>query len=125
MRCVGNLVGKLQTLAGRLSASRWAFLTILVYTIVWFIFDRESLNFHGLATLATWSMTLVIQRAEHRDTQALHAKLDELLKEQGVNDELTHIDEAEPEAIERFRDRQQREHARGRNAIDDGAVPRA
>ena len=25
-------------------------------------------------------MTLVIQRAEHRDTQAIHAKLDELLR---------------------------------------------
>jgi low affinity Fe/Cu permease len=28
-------------------------------------------------------MTLIIQRAEHRDTQAIHAKLDELLRAEG------------------------------------------
>ena len=28
-------------------------------------------------------MTLFIQRAEHRDTQAVHAKLDELLRVEG------------------------------------------
>jgi low affinity Fe/Cu permease len=34
----------------------------------------------GSRTLATWAMTLLIQRTEHRDTQAIHAKLDELLR---------------------------------------------
>ena len=29
--------------------------------------------------MAVWFMTLLIQRAEHRDTQAMQAKLDELL----------------------------------------------
>jgi low affinity Fe/Cu permease len=29
--------------------------------------------------LATLGMTLVMQRAEHRDTQAIHTKLDEVL----------------------------------------------
>jgi hypothetical protein len=48
------------------------------YAVLWFIFDRASFNWHGVATLATWCMTLVIQRGEHRDTQAIHAKLDEL-----------------------------------------------
>jgi low affinity Fe/Cu permease len=36
-------------------------------------------NWCAIATLAAWFMTLVIQRAEHRDTQAIHAKLDEIL----------------------------------------------
>jgi low affinity Fe/Cu permease len=35
---------------------------------------------YAIATLATWMMTLFIQRSEHRDTQAIHAKLDELLR---------------------------------------------
>jgi low affinity Fe/Cu permease len=57
--------------------------------------------------MATWAMTLFIQRAEHRDTQALQAKLDELLLSQrGARNELTKIDEKEPEEIERMRDRQ-------------------
>jgi low affinity Fe/Cu permease len=30
----------------------------------------------AVATLMVWVMTLLIQRSEHRDTQAIHAKLD-------------------------------------------------
>jgi len=49
-------------------------------------------------------MTLLIQRAEHRDTQALQAKLDELLHVQrGADNALTRIDEKEPEDIEHHR----------------------
>ena len=49
-------------------------------------------------------MTLLIQRAEHRDTQGLHAKLDELLHvHSDARNELTKLDEREPEDIERFR----------------------
>jgi low affinity Fe/Cu permease len=42
-------------------------------------------------------MTLVIQRAEHRDTQAIQAKLDELLRANSdARTELTRIDDEEP-----------------------------
>ena len=58
------------TLLGVMSARPAAFL----------VFAGASLDWHALATLATWLMTLVIQRAEHRDTQAIQAKLDELLR---------------------------------------------
>jgi len=48
-------------------------------------------------------MTLVIQRAEHRDTQAIHAKLDELLKAPGrANNDLV-SDKKDAEEIERER----------------------
>jgi low affinity Fe/Cu permease len=51
-----------------------------------------------VAILATWAMTLVIQRAEHRDTQATHAKLDEILHALGdARNEVTKMDENEPE----------------------------
>lgn len=51
---------------------------------------------------------LVIQRAEHRDTQAIHAKLDEILHALGdARNEITRMDEEEPEEIER-----QRQHMR-------------
>lgn len=51
-------------------------------------------------------MTLFIQRAEHRDTQAIHAKLDELLHSQSsANDALTKLDDEEPEDIEAHRAR--------------------
>jgi low affinity Fe/Cu permease len=51
-------------------------------------------------------MTLVIQRAEHRDTQAIHAKLDELLKVHGdANNHLMRIDDEDAEEVERERKR--------------------
>ena len=50
-----------------------------VYIGLWLIFDRESFNWQAVASIATLLMTLFIQRSEHRDTQAIHAKLDDLL----------------------------------------------
>ena len=53
-----------------------------------------------LATLATWFITLIIQRAEDRDTQALQAKLDELFRvNKAVSNEMTKVDSLEPEEI--------------------------
>jgi len=81
-----------------------AFLIVGAYAVGWVIFDRGSLDWHGVAALATWMMTLFIQRAEHRDTQAVQAKLDELLKAIGAADsEVRKIDREEPEEIEAHR----------------------
>jgi len=68
------------------------------------VLDPASFEWHSVATLATWFMTLIIQRAEHRDTQALHAKLDELLRADTIaRTDLVNIDQEEPEAIEKRR----------------------
>ena len=49
-------------------------------------------------------MTLFIQRTNRRDSLALHAKLDELLRvDQQARSELVRLDEQEPEVIERHR----------------------
>ena len=78
-----------------------AFVVVAVYALAWLVFAPEELDWHSVATLATWVMTLFIQRAEHRDTQAIQAKLDELIRRDAPSEkELTHIDEKEPEAIE-------------------------
>ena len=75
-----------------------------VYIGLWLIFDRESFNWQAVASIATLLMTLFIQRSEHRDTQAIHAKLDELLRAQGdAKTGLTTLDDKEPEQIEAFR----------------------
>jgi low affinity Fe/Cu permease len=57
-----------------------AFALVLIYAGLWLAFERKTLDWHAFATLGTLFMTLIIQRAEHRDTQALHANLDELLR---------------------------------------------
>jgi len=107
------------TAIGASTASPWAFSVVALYAGLWLLLDRDSLNWHGVATLATWLMTLFIQRAEHRDTQAIQAKLDELLRvEEKARSHLTKIDEKEPEEIEKARKRAEpaREQARSDSA---------
>jgi low affinity Fe/Cu permease len=91
------------TQLGVLTAHPVAFAVFAVYGIAWIALGN-GLEWHPLAALATWGMTLVIQRAEHRDTQAIHAKLDELLKaSRRASDELMEIDDKDAEDVERER----------------------
>ena len=86
-----------------------AFAILGVYLVGWILLDRQSFDAHGIATLVTWLMTLFIQRAEHRDTQAIQAKLDELLRaHHDARSELTHLDEKSAEEIEAHRDEARR-----------------
>jgi hypothetical protein len=57
------------TEAGVFTARPAAFLIVGAYAVGWVLFEWETFDWHGVATLATWTMTLFIQRAEHRDTQ--------------------------------------------------------
>src|SRR5262245_29363622 len=99
-------IRKLLTQLGVMAAHPGAFGILVLYAVLWYIFDRETLDWHAVTTLIVWFMTLLIQRAEHRDTQALQAKLDELLHAQrGADNSLTRIDEEEPEQIERHREK--------------------
>jgi low affinity Fe/Cu permease len=97
---------RLLTIAGTWLSRPWAVGAVLLYAILWLIFDFGNVGWHGVATIATLLMTLFIQRSEHRDTQAIHAKLDELLRANGeARDQLTNLDEKQPEQIEAFRNR--------------------
>ena len=81
-----------------------AFLIIAIYAGLWIYFQPGTFDWNAVATLAVWSMTLLIQRAEHRDTQAIHAKLDELIRaKKEARNEIIHVDQEEPEDIERLR----------------------
>ena len=92
------------TRIGVLTARPAAFVIVGIFTLIWLIFDRASLDIHGVATLATWMMTLFIQRATHRDTQAIQAKLDELIRSHGpASNALAGVDDREPEDIEAMR----------------------
>lgn len=68
------------TRVGVLTARPAAFLIVVAYAVGWAIFQPHTFDWHGVATIATWLMTLFIQRAEHRDTQAIQIKLDEILR---------------------------------------------
>jgi low affinity Fe/Cu permease len=93
------------TTMGTFTSHPSAFLVVAAYMGAWAYFSPSTLDWHAFATLATWLMTLFIQRAEHRDTQAIHAKLDELVRVTTKADsDLTKLDKKEPEEIEEHRD---------------------
>ena len=97
-------IGHTLTRLGELAAHPGVYSIVVLYALLWFALDRASFDWHGVATLAVWFMTLLIQRTEYRDTQALQAKLDELLRAHSqANNALTKIDEQEPEDIVRHR----------------------
>jgi low affinity Fe/Cu permease len=104
-------LGAALTRLGVATAHPAAFLVFLAYVGLWGLTAPDQLGWHEVATIATWAMTLMIQRSEHRDTQALQAKLDELLRAVGAAESgLQHIDKEEPEDIEA--EREQRAKAR-------------
>ena len=106
-------IRRLTTNIGTMTARPSAFLILGLYTVLWIVLQPETLDWHGFATLATWAMTLFIQRAEHRDTQALQAKLDELIRVHSrARDDLSKVDQEEPEVIEDIRAEQANAQAR-------------
>jgi low affinity Fe/Cu permease len=95
---------RLLTILGTWLARPWAVGAVFLYVLLWVIFDPHEFGWHGLATIITLLMTLFIQRSEHRDTQAIHAKLDELLRVHGdANNHLTRLDQKQPEEVEEYR----------------------
>lgn len=104
-----NPIQQFLTSAGTMSSRPWAVGIVIVYALLWVTFDRSSLDWHGIVSLATLFMALFIQRSEHRDTQAIQAKLDELLRvNSGARSQLTTLDDREPEQVEAFRTRARR-----------------
>jgi low affinity Fe/Cu permease len=88
------------TRLGVLTAHPAAFVVLIGYVGTWLALSPKSFDWQSVATVGTWLMTLFIQRAEHRDTLAIHAKLDELLRVEGrARSELTQLDDEEPETI--------------------------
>ena len=56
------------TNAGAWLARPWVVGVVLLYAVLWLIFDPGQFGWHGIATLATLLMTLFIQRSEHHDS---------------------------------------------------------
>ena len=87
-----------------------AFGLVVVYGVAWLILSPATFEWHAAATLFTLLIALFIQRSGHRDTQAIHAKLDELLRSHpDAKTELANLDDEEPEDIEAFRKKQRDE----------------
>ncbi|WP_374657025.1 low affinity iron permease family protein [Phenylobacterium sp.] len=90
--------------AGRLFSHPGALLAMVAFVAAWAVFERETLDWHGVATLITLAMAVVIERNARRDTAALQAKLDELIvATEGARNELAAVEERPTEEIEAVR----------------------
>ncbi len=101
-----DVIRKGLTQLGVYAAHPSSFLFVIAFTAIWYLVERHSLDWHGIATLVTLIIALLIHRATHRDAQALQAKLDALIRAvPQASNELAAIDEKEPEEIEQHRNR--------------------
>jgi low affinity Fe/Cu permease len=99
-----SYIRNLLTKMGVLTSRPGVFFVIAVYALLWILLSPDTFEWHAAATLATWMMTVFIQRAAHRDTQAIHAKLDHLLEKlEPADGSLAGLDRMQPEDIEKFR----------------------
>ena len=111
----GATIRRTLTTIGTMASRPAAFLLVPGYGVLWYLLQPATFDWSAVATLSVWLMTLFIQRAGHRDTQAVHAKLDELLHAQGAaRNDLTRMDDEGPEDIERHRAEQR---------VNDQALP--
>jgi low affinity Fe/Cu permease len=92
------------TTLGKATGHPTAFAVVIFYATVWLFFDFRRFEWNAVASLAVWMMTMFVQRVNRRDTLALHAKLDQLLRvDDAARTELARLDEQEPEEISRHR----------------------
>jgi low affinity Fe/Cu permease len=119
-----HVVRRALTRVGEFTTHPVAFAVVAAYALGWLILSPETFGWGAIATLATWLMTLFINRTEHRDTQAIHAKIDELLRtHSGARRDLTLLDDRDVEDIEEHR-RYHREHDASSNRRKSPRRPR-
>jgi low affinity Fe/Cu permease len=100
-----SIVHRGMTWLGGFLANPMALVALALFTLAWSMFEPESLDWHGAATLITLAIAVIIERNQKRDTAALQLKLDELiLATGGARDEVAELERREPNEMERLRD---------------------
>jgi hypothetical protein len=72
-------VRQIITRLGRYLASPFAFLILFGYGALWWLYTPETFEWHAGATMATWFMTLVIQRSE--EPEEIEERREEMRKD--------------------------------------------
>ena len=105
-------------LSGRPATFAWAALLIVAWLISGPLFDFSDtwqLVINTGTTVVTFLMVFVIQQTQNRDSEAMHVKLDELIRAtQGAHNALLDLEELEEHQLDKFRARYAKmaEHAR-------------
>jgi low affinity Fe/Cu permease len=119
--------------SGRPSAFAMAVIVILAWAITGPIFgfsDSWQLVINTGTTIITFLMVFLIQNTQYRDSEAVHIKLDELIRTvQGAHTRLLNLEEMEDQELDRLRGYYEKigERARAnlRAGIRDTSAPEA
>jgi low affinity Fe/Cu permease len=98
--------------AARVTGTMYAFLAALVVVLVWaamgpvFNFsDTWQLVINTSTTIVTFLMVFLIQNTQNRDSQALHAKIDELVIHlSGADNKLVGAEDLSDEDLQRLKE---------------------
>ena len=94
---------------GKIASHPASLLVVAIYAGLWIWFSPATFEWNAVATLLVWMMTFLIQRSNRRDSLAVQAKLDELLRSHAeARDELADLDDEEPEEIEKHREQERK-----------------
>jgi low affinity Fe/Cu permease len=108
--------------AGHPISFTFALLTIIVWAATGPVFDYSDtwqLVINTGTTIVTFLMVFLIQKTQNRDTQAIHLKLDELIRvTEGARNVMLDLEHMDDENLQRLRDIYERLGSQAR--VNDG-----
>jgi low affinity Fe/Cu permease len=112
-RQIGKLFAGFSSLVAKLSGRPPAFFAAAIYIIAWaasgplFGFsDTWQLVMNTMSSIVTFLMVFIIQNTQERDSEAVQAKLDEIVRAiKGADNRFIRLEELSDKEIEQFRAR--------------------
>ena len=125
---MNDLFRKFAAIASKLVGTPWAFLAAALTIVAWsatgplFGFsDTWQLVINTGTTIVTFLMVFLIQNTQNRDTEALHVKLDELIRaSKGAHNALLDLEELDEAQLDRIRDGYERLAKKAREGVEGG-----
>ncbi len=112
-------------ISGRPLAFNAALLIILTWVVTGPLFgfsDTWQLIINTATTIVTFLMVFLIQHTQNRDTEAMHVKLDELIRSiEGAHNDLLNLEELEEEELALIRKRYTALAEKARQELEKGA----
>ncbi|HVV98598.1 MAG TPA: low affinity iron permease family protein [Rhodanobacteraceae bacterium] len=116
--------------ASRATGKPGTFVLALIVVIVWAVTgpifrfsDTWQLIINTGTTIVTFLMVFLIQNTQNRDSEAMHVKMDELIRAlEGAHNALLDLEELDDKTLDSIRDRYRKLAAKARKDIEAGRL---